>query len=79
MTAAKRLWIDCHNHIRSHAPDGGPCDITTEDLLGVLDDSGADLRLIAGIASPEVRRLKEEPEAVVWANESLDKLLTQTA
>jgi len=76
MTTAKRLWIDCHNHIRSHAPDGGPCDITAEDLLGVLDDSGADLRLIAGIASSEVRRLKDEPEAVVWANESLDKLMS---
>ena len=67
MANEKRLWFDCHNHIRSHAPDGGPCDITTDDLLGVLDDSGADLRLIAGIAGPEFARLKDEPSAVMWA------------
>ena len=76
MSESKRLWLDTHNHIRVHAPDGGPCDITADDLLHVLDSSDADLRLICGVSSQEMSRLREEPEAVLWANEALAELIS---
>ncbi|MFQ5808086.1 MAG: amidohydrolase family protein, partial [Armatimonadota bacterium] len=75
MTADKRLWLDCHNHIRSHAPDGGPCDIVLDDILHVLDGSEADLRWICAVDFPEMARLKDEPSAVLWANEGLHELI----
>ncbi len=75
MATQRRLWIDSHIHIRAHAPDGGPCDFTADDILRVLDSSDADLRWISGMGSSEMSRLKQEPDAVHWANAALDELI----
>ena len=71
----KRLWIDGHTHISLHNPDGSPSDIALDDLLEVLDRSGADLRLFCGIGLSEMQRIAKEPEAVHWANEALYKFI----
>jgi len=62
-------------HVRAHSPDGGPCDIALDDIVRVLDDSEADLRWVCTVDSPEMGRLRDEPEAVLWASEGLDELI----
>ncbi len=76
MRTEKLLWIDAHMHVRGHAPDGGPCDIRLDDVVDVVDSSDADVRWICAVDFPEMSRLREEPEAVHWANAGLEELIS---
>ena len=42
----KRLWLDTHVHVNNQGPDGEDRPRLLEDLLAVLDGSGADLRFV---------------------------------
>jgi predicted TIM-barrel fold metal-dependent hydrolase len=71
----ERLWIDGHTHVTLHDPAGGVLGVSHDDVLEVLDRSGADLRLFCSAGEPEMRRIAEQPEALHWVNEALFRFI----
>ena len=70
-------WIDAHIHVSDHGSDGTYRGLNVEDLLRVLDGSGADLRLVLSSDLPEVNRMKQDAAAVRPANRMIHELVCQ--
>ena len=70
-------WIDSHIHVSDHASDGTYRGLHVEDLLRVLDASGADLRMAVSCDLPEIERMKQDPAAVDAGNRMVHELVRQ--
>ena len=72
---SKFQWLDTHAHVANYDGKGNFRGDILDDLLAVLDRSGADLRLVL---SPDVfwiSRMKEDPAQVIEANRFVHDLV----
>jgi len=71
-------WIDHHIHVSQFSRDGKPREQLADELLDVIDRSGADLRLVLSPDLPEVNRMRTDPTWVLEASRTIHQL-TQAA
>ena len=70
-------WIDAHIHVSVRDQDGTHRGLNVDDLLAVLDGSGADLRYVVSCDLPEVNRMKQDGAAVSASNRMIRDLVCQ--
>jgi len=62
---SKRPWLDTHVHVSAFGPKGERRERLLEDLLGLLDRTDADLRLVVSPDGPEMDRIGRDPEGIL--------------
>lgn len=69
------LFIDTHIHVSDISPSGDVRDDLLTDLLDVLDRSDHDLRFIISNELPHVRRMADDPAAMMKGNRLIHDLV----
>lgn len=72
---AKRRWMDTHIHVSAQGPGGQRRERLLEDLVDVLDRSGADLRFVISCDLPEIRQMMRHPAQILTANQNIHHLV----
>lgn len=75
--AVQQPWIDTHIHISDRAQDGTPRKHMLRDLLAVLDQSDADLRLVVSCDFPYMDAMITDPEALLTANRMVHEIVRE--
>ena len=68
MTMKKRQWLDTHTHVSNYGPGSTERGDILEDLLEVLDRSGADLRLVISPDGPWTSQMTRDSSKILEAN-----------
>ncbi len=68
MTAKKRQWIDTHIHVSDYVAGSTEHRDILEDLLEVLDRSGADLRFVISPDGPWIGQMMQDGSKILEAN-----------
>ena len=68
-------WTDFHIHVSDIGPDGTKREHMLDDLLAVLDRSGADLRFVISCDFPYMTHMRTDPQAMWDANRMIYNLV----
>ena len=71
----KEKWVDTHAHVCDMGSDGKPLPHLAEDLVKVLDQCDADLRMVITLDGHWVNEMKTDPEAMLGASEFIHRLV----
>ncbi|MFH1904558.1 MAG: TatD family hydrolase [bacterium] len=78
MTNPKRsLWIDTHMHVTDIGANGKWRKHMLEGVLNMLEESGADLRIILSCDKPYTHGMKHAPEQILAGNRMVYDLIRQ--
>jgi predicted TIM-barrel fold metal-dependent hydrolase len=75
--ATKRPWIDTHIHVSDIGCDGVRREHMLDDLLDVLERSGADLRFVISCDFPYITNMKSDSNAIRAGNEMIWDLVSR--
>ncbi|NPV08531.1 MAG: amidohydrolase family protein [Anaerolineae bacterium] len=70
-------WIDTHIHVSDIAPDGSRRPHLAQDLVAVLERSGADLRFLVSCDFPYLTRMATDPQWMWAANRMVHEVVQQ--
>ena len=70
-----RRWLDMHVHVSNYDPEEYFRGDILDDLLEVIEKSGADLRWVISIDMHWINSMKEEPDQVIAANRFVHELV----
>jgi len=73
----KLQWIDTHTHVSDVGQDGGIRANMLENLLDVLDRSGADLRFVISCDTPYIERIANDPSQMLASNKVIYDLVNR--
>ncbi|MGI6208118.1 MAG: hypothetical protein ACOYEW_07870 [Anaerolineae bacterium] len=71
-------WLDTHIHVSAFGSDGSPRGDILPELLAVVERDGADLRLVLSCDTPEVKRMRTDPEWLERGNRFLHELCVRS-